>query len=352
MKTSADQLLIVFGVLSCKVSAAAIAQFADAVAPHKVLVHHDFSQSPGFHIDHPNVTVLRNPDRTGWGSWSLVSATIKLIEHAMAIDGWDYFQLVSESCLPVRPVRQFADYLVSAKPDVMIDMLPVAADTPAAVMNYGWRYLPRVAALMRVARRSGKWWIGRNYSCKRAYGVNLRIPASAPGGWLDRVKAALGKTMLSAFLSPPVGAFPIGNFRQCWVGSQWFGLSRRAGERLLATKAQFPKLEAHYKRCTIPDESYIHTLVAACAFEKLQPGNHVTFWDAGNFGPDQLTRSDVLRIAQSGKFFARKFALDPECPVRQQVLASVMGAAATSGSGVPATAADPELASPSPGPTR
>jgi hypothetical protein len=50
------------------------------------------------------------------------------------------------------------------------------------------------------------------------------------------------------------------------------------------------------------------------------PGNHSTFWDGGKFGPDQITVGDVSRVLASGKFFARKFSLDPCCPARQELL--------------------------------
>jgi hypothetical protein len=321
MNKHARHIAIVFGMLSCRTSAAAISQFADAVAPHRILVHHDFSQAPEWRIDKENVVVLPDHENTAWGSWSLVSVALKLLERALATEEFDYFQLVSESCLPVRPIAQFEEYLGSVTPDVMIDMQPIKGGTPAAILTYAWRYFPRSPLLARIARKGSAWCIGNHYTCRPAYGVNLKVPKDGVQTWNAAIMRVVGRKILTAFLSPRFGAFPLGEFEDCWVGSQWFGLSRAAAERLLALRSACPELEVHFKRCHIPDESYVQTLVAKCAFANVHPGNHVTFWDEERFGPDQISVSDLLRIKRSGRFFARKFTLDAMSESRQAKLA-------------------------------
>jgi hypothetical protein len=321
MNDATNSSSIVFGMLSYRSSSHAISQFADAVYPHKVLVHHDFSQTPDFKVDRENVFVVSNPHRTSWGNWSLVEATFILIEQAIAMGQWDYFQLVSESCLPVRPLAEFSAYLDYMKPDVMIDMRPLKSDSPEVMMNYAWRYLPRSALIGRIARRAGIWWIGRDCKHQEGYGGNMKVPSDVRQTQLDKLKRAIGKCVIKLVQARGVSAFPLGEIGQCWVGSQWFALSRVAAHRVVATRSETPELEAHFKRCHIPDESYIHTVISKCSFGRIQPSNHITFWKSGGFGPDELTLSDVPRIDRSKKFFARKFSLNTDCPVRYQVLA-------------------------------
>lgn len=321
MTTALPTIAIVFGMLSCRSSAAAIRQFARAVSPHRVLVHHDFSQTPELFADHDNIIVLPQPEKTAWGSWSLVSATFRLIEHAMLLEQWDYFQLVSEACLPARPVEDFEAALQARRPDVMIDMQPLIADNPAAVMNYGWRYLPRSGRLTRIARRAGLWWIGRHYAVQTVCGGHIRIPHVQRLTLTEHARRLAGMMICRAFLASRAGAFPLGSVRHCWVGSQWFCVARSAAERLLEQRRRTPALEAHFRRCHIPDESYIHTLVAHCGFVHVVEGTHATFWDARNCGPDQLALADFSRLGDSGRFFARKFSLDPDAPARLEMLA-------------------------------
>jgi len=321
MSNPSANIAIVFGLLSCRSSSAAISQFALAVAPHKVLVHHDFSQAPAFSIEQDNVVVLPNPECTGWGDWSLVSATFRLIEHALALKEWDYFQLVSESCLPARAVAAFEDYLRVQRPDVMIDLQPLHAGHPVNVMNYGWRYLPRTPRLARLARKAGAWWIGASWTVQTVCGGHVKVPDATRAGPAGGVLRWLGHAVSLAFLARPAGAFPLGGVRECWVGGQWFGVSRSAASRLCMQRAATPQLEAHFRRCHIPDEAYVQTLVAHTKFARVLPGNHSTFWDGAKFGPEQITVEDLARIVDTGKFFARKFSLDTHCPARQQQLA-------------------------------
>lgn len=325
MTTAPPRIAIVFGMLSCRSSAAAIRQFAAAVAPHRVLVHHDFSQTPNLFADHDNIIVLPDPEKTAWGGWSLVNATFRLIERAMALEGWDYFQLVSETCLPARPVADFEAALLARMPDVMIDMQPLMVGNPAAVMNYGWRYLPRSRFLTRVARRAGLWWIGNHYAVQTICGGHIKVPHDKPLTWKDEARRFLGRVICHSLMAPRAGAFPLGSVVDCWVGSQWFCASRAAAARLLVQRAHTPALEAHFRHCHIPDESYIHTLVAHCGFARVAEGTHVTFWDGMNCGPDQVALADFPRVGDSGRFFARKFSLDPDAPARVQMLASLSG---------------------------
>jgi hypothetical protein len=321
MTTPLEKIVIVFGLLSCRSSAAAISQFARAVAPHKVLVHHDFSQTPECSVDGENVIVVSNPVETAWGNWSLVSATFTLLEQAVALGKWDYFQLVSESCLPARSVTAFEDYLRAQRPDIMMDLQPLRAGHPVTVMNYGWRYLPRTARLTRIARKAGVWWIGKYYTVQTRCGGHVNVPDVRKATLTERAMRLLGRVVSAAFMTRSIGAFPLGDVKECWVGGQWFGASRPAAERLLAQRACTPLLEAHFRRCHIPDESYLQTLVAHSGYARVLPGNHITFWDGGKFGPDQITVADIPRMLDSGKFFARKFSLDPRCPARQELLA-------------------------------
>lgn len=324
MTTPPEKIVIVFGLLSCRSSAAAISQFAQAVAPHKVLVHHDFSQTPECAIARENVIVLSNPEQTGWGDWSLVSATFTLLEQATALGKWDYFQLVSESCLPAQPITAFEDYLRTHQPDVMMDLQPLRAGQPVTVMNYGWRYLPKTWRLTRLARKAGRWWTGKYYTVQTLCGGQVKVPDDAKTTLAESALRFLGRAVSMAFLTRAVGAFPLAGVAECWIGGQWFGVSRAAAERLLVQRTCTPRLEVHFRRCHIPDESYLHTLVAHSNFAHVLPGNHITFWDGRKFGPDQVTVADIPRILDADRFFVRKFSLDPRCPARQALVTHLL----------------------------
>lgn len=311
---------IVFGVLSSRDSSAAITQLADALKPHRLIVHHDFSKFPDFRVERDNVSVLSEPVQTAWGDWSLVAASLLLIESALHDPACTHFQLLSESCLPVRPVREYEEYLKREFPDAMIDLIPIDKQSINAFSSHAWRYLTRNRAARILAKRASILYHSRCPVFKQEGTVNLVVPKDDLGLW-EHVCSIFGKRVLSVFLSPWLGFFPQGDLQKCWIGGQWFGVSRIMAEYILSTSQNCPKIVAHFAQSHIPDESFFHTIIANSGFVRIAPGNHVVFWESNSSGPDQVRLSDFDQIQGSGKYFSRKFLLDPANPVRIRALA-------------------------------
>ena len=305
---------IVFGLLSSKDSAAAVEQFAKAVWPHVVLVHHDFSKFQDFDAQAENIHLVDQHVPTAWGDWSLVNATLVLMRQALDRFEFNYFQLVSESCLPIRPVSEFAAYLKTHRPAVMMNRFPVEGGLE--LYNFGWRYFSTLTLFQRIMRRAGAMCLGKNGGWRTAMGVNLRLAATDQAGWRGRLGKRVGTLILRLFQSRLFSDFPNRVVATCWVGSQWFGASRAATAKLLKARWAAPALAGHYAACPVPDESYFHTLVAVCNVGSVIEGNHYTSWAAAGSGPDQLALSDLPGMVSSQLFFARKLSLNPRCPLR------------------------------------
>jgi hypothetical protein len=309
---------IVFGLLSCKDSAAAVVQFAKAVWPHVVLVHHDFSKFHDFDARAENIYLVDHHVQTRWGDWSLVEAALVLMRQALERFEFDYFQLVSESCMPIRPMAHFENHLQTRRPTVMMNRFLI--DSGDGLYNFGWRYFSTVSLFQRIMRRAGAMYLGKNRSWRAFMGVNLRLPAAAHGGWRGRLSSLVGALILRLFSSRLLSDFPAGAVGSCWVGSQWFGASREATAQMLSARLAWPSLARHYAKCPIPDESYFHTLIAATSAGPVIAGNHYTSWASAGSGPDQLQLSDLPALLASDSFFARKLSLNPLCPLRLALL--------------------------------
>lgn len=313
---------VAFGVLSSKQSAAAIEQIAAAVYPHPVLVHHDFSKQPDFAPRGANIAILSDPVATAWGDWSLVEATYRLMAKAMDDPAVTHFQLLSESCLPLHSISAFEDYLVASQADAMIDIIPMSSEQ--ALHSHGWRYLARSAWLRRLNRRASVWVTGSNHGHRDLGSLHLRV-ARAPRGFIDRVRRRMGRSVLHMSALAGQALLESNGLQQYAIGAQWFGANRRTVAWLLEARQQLGSLTAHYQRCHIPDESYIHTLLfnaqQAGLLLRIVPTNHALYWDSHGTGPDQLELADIARLYSSGKHFGRKFALQQDADVRQQLLA-------------------------------
>lgn len=309
---------IAFGVLSSKQSAAAIDEIAEAVSPHVVYVHHDFSKQPDFTPKAANIRILQRPVATAWGDWSLVEGTFLLMKAAMEDPNITHFQLLSEACLPTRPIREFEKYLSAERPDVMIDLLPLHDED--AMFSHGWRYFQDSRRSLRTLRRASTWLWGEQQHYRMISSVNLRL-AGQHNSFNARLKRTVGGFVVRSFAKASQEMMIENGLKQYAIGGQWFGASRRAVKWLLQAREEFATITQHFQRCHIPDESYIHTLVLNAQLVGLplhvMPTNHALFWDGCGSGPDALTEKDLLRIKKSGKFFARKFPLTSDEPIRK-----------------------------------
>ena len=54
-------------------------------------------------IRSPRVAFAARRREVNWGGWNMVQATLDMLEQALAADpSFDYFQLLSDSCYPIR----------------------------------------------------------------------------------------------------------------------------------------------------------------------------------------------------------------------------------------------------------
>ncbi|MFB2350981.1 hypothetical protein, partial [Priestia megaterium] len=116
---------------------AVVDQLADALAPHTVLVHHDFTQQADFPLKAPNVRFVPNPVRTGWAVFGFVEGIFLTLRHALAELDFDYLQLLSPSCLPIKPMAQFEAHAMGSAL-AHFDCIDLLADHDA-LMSVGYR---------------------------------------------------------------------------------------------------------------------------------------------------------------------------------------------------------------------
>jgi O-antigen/teichoic acid export membrane protein len=314
----ATTLRIAFGVLSSKQSAQAIDEIAASVFPHPVYVHHDFSKQPDFAPKSSNIHIIQHPVATAWGDWSLVEASFLLMKAAMGDAEVTHFQLLSEACLPVRPIHEFEIYLSKQRPDVMIDIISLQDD--AAMFSHGWRYFQNSQKILRLLRRLSSWIWGTQLNFRPALSVNLRLAGTETGIYF-RIRRVAGQMILRIFGRTKLETLSVNGLKQFAIGGQWFGASRRGVMWILNARNELVDVTRHFQRSHIPDESYFQTLFLNAQLAglplRVYPSNHALFWDSCGNGPDMLHEQDLERIRLSGKFFARKFSLFSDDAIRR-----------------------------------
>jgi hypothetical protein len=305
---------ILFGIMSAVQPAATVASLVDAIGPdHAVLIHHDWSQQPGFSVSRPNVSYVEKPRKTGWANWGFSLGILRLVEAAVETGRFDYFQLLSPTCLPVRPVADFARHLAAGRPDFLIDAVRLDSD-PHVLMSHGWRaYAPADSLQQRLLRRARQWYFGNDFIVASRSGLAFPTTSMMGAGGAAGLRAQAAYRLTAraqegrGFSHPFSGEFP------CFAGSTWFTASR-AGCECLLERARDEALIGAFSRMHMGDEMFFPSVFMNSGL-KCAPAVHyiARFEDAR---PAWFELADIAEIRRSGAFFARKFPEDPEHPVR------------------------------------
>lgn len=325
---------ILFVVMSAVAPAAAVDQLAMALQPHRVLVHHDFSQAPHFSLSAPNVVFVPEPRRTGWASFGFVEGIFHALRHALELE-FDYLQLLSPTCLPIKPIAAFEAHVAQGA-DAHFGAIDLLADREC-FMSVAYRaFTPEGTLRHRVLRRlSTEYFAG---SAGRRDEAGVWIHAGSGGHW--RAESAYALTRLVSL--PAVGRHPFDAELRPYYGSVWFGGRRPIIHKLVEGFAE-PHLHAWASRMRIGEEFLIPTLLMRAARTRGPLDHYISRFEEAR--PRRLDESDLCALRASPAFFARKFPDEATAPVRLRVLQELVAAA--QGAVAESLAADSSAAKPS-----
>lgn len=304
--------------MSAVAQPATVDQLALSLAPHQVLVHHDFSQQPNFRLRAPNALLAPDPLRTGWGQFSFVEGIFHALRYALKHLTFDYLQLLSPSCLPIKPMVAFEQH-VAAGALAHFEGLAVLEDRDA-LMSVGWRaFTPQGSWLHRLARRLPDLYYGNSPARRDEAGIWLRSGQGLEplANLSQRVAQALGRSALKR--EPAV--------KNLYYGSTWFGARRSLVQGMVQGFAQ-PALHGYFSQLSLAEEFVIPSLLV-----QLTQGTEPTLKGPLNHlikpfeqaHPGWFGLADLAQLRASPAFFARKFRDDPLAPVRLRVLSELAG---------------------------
>lgn len=317
---------IVFVVMSAIHSAESVAQLARSLAPHTVVVHHDFSQTAEFALHEPNVRFVPNPKRTGWAIWGFTEGLFHAIRYATEHLEYDYLQILSPTCLPIKPMSAFEAHVASGKTDVDFSWIDMQADEDA-LMSVAYRgFAAEETWRHRLLRRLMLFYFNNSPDRRDQAGVQLRTGGQRRPDGQMRLAARIARAVTRAMLNPMLGGHVFTKDFPPYYGSTWFGARRPVIEWALKRFDQ-PDIQSHFPKLCIADEFLIPSLLKCGVTQqgfRDGPMNHciVTFIEAN---PAWLTDNDLDALKQSPAFFARKFPDDVYNSTRHRVLSELVG---------------------------
>jgi hypothetical protein len=302
---------IVFVVMSAVAPAAVVDQLAQALAPHTVLVHHDFAQQAQFSLAARNALFVPSPVRTGWGVFGFVDGIFHSLRHAVSRLDFDYLQLLSPSCLPIKPLVHFETH-VAGPAEAHFDCIDLLTDREA-LMSVGYRaFTPDGSLRHRIARRLSSEYFGPEHGRRYEAGIWLRSGGrTGPLPW-----AARG--LLRALSHPGLGRHLFDASLRPYYGSAWFGARRRV-VRTMIDAFDCQGVRDYFSRLRLAEEFLLPTLLMQAAGQAKGPMNHyVHVFDEAH--PQIFGEDDLANLRAQVAYFARKFPSQVTAPVRQRVL--------------------------------
>lgn len=305
---------IVFLVMSAVARPETVDQLAHALRPHVALVHHDATQQPGFRLRAPNVRWVPDPRRTGWADFGFVEGIFHSLRHALANLDFDYLQLLSPSCLPIKPLARF-EAEVATGVDAHFDCLDLFGDRDV-LMNVAYRaFTPQQSLRHRIARRATDIYFGDSTGRRDVAGIWLRS-----GGGRGVVPRAAG-AFLRALARASDGRLPFdAQLRPCY-GTAWFGARREIVAGMVGLFER-PGVREAFGRLRIPEEFMFPSMLTRLARTKGPMNHEHKRFQGARTGIFDI--GDRKLLLDSRAFFARKFPDDPAAPIRRWVLAELL----------------------------
>ena len=309
--------IIAFGVMCSTEATPAVRQLLSTLGDQQpIFVHHDHRKSPRFAVNQSNVQFVPDPLDTGWGTWEFVQAIVKTMQVALDRSNFEYFQVLSGSCLPIKPISAFEQFVVNRSHDVHMGLINMdeSGDT---MMSHGHRVFAQNKSLRyRLLLRARKLYLAGETVTTQQSGLGIiHLTETARNAMPLSARLALSFTAMArrgGLFSHPFheGVTP-------YIGSTWFGCSRAVCE-FLVSRSPDEVLEKYYRKTKLIDESYFHTLIGNSKFS-IGPSNHLIS-DFIESHPRLIEPAELVRLKQSSSFFARKFKMALDDPARQGVL--------------------------------
>ncbi len=225
--------------------------------------------------DNPSVTLVQRRVACGWGEWSLVEATLRLVTTAVeAFPQATHFYLLSGDCMPIKSAEYAHAFLDARDRDYIESFDFFASDwikTGIKAERLVYRHF--------VNERAQKRLFYASMDLQRRLGLERRIPQDL----------------------------------QVQIGSQWWCLRRRTVEAVLDFIARRRDVVRFFRLTWIPDETFFQTLVRHLVPDAEIDSRTLTFLMFSDYGmPVTFYNDHYDLLASQDYIFARKISPDAQ----------------------------------------
>lgn len=236
----------------------------DRKAPRK-----EYDQLCRVNAHKPRVYLLPKAKRVacGWGEFSIVRATLNLIQFALALPGQsDYFYLLSGACYPIKPLSELKAYLAEYRGAAFIECED-SSWIQAGMRDDRYKYHHFLNF------RKHPWLFRRLYWLQRNLGLKRKLPKG-----IDEIR----------------------------FGSQWWCLPYSVIAELSNFVKSHSHISSYFTTVWIADECFFQTIIYNFKCE-VNINKSLTYYRFNSLGkPEEIQRLESVPH-RSDSFFARKF---------------------------------------------
>ncbi len=221
--------------------------------------------------------------KCGWGTWSLVRATLNLIRTAVReFEGQSHYYLISGDCYPTKS-RSYIEGFLQRHADK--DFIEAEDFHDGTFIRTGLT-IERLVYRHWFNEREQKWLFETSLELQKRYGLSRETPENLP----------------------------------IHIGSQWWLLRASTVEAILAMAAVRPEIIRFFRTTWIPDEIFFQTMAAAVTTPAeiiSHPPTHLIFSDYGM--PVVFYEDHYAYLRAQDWLFARKLS-DESSVMRERLL--------------------------------
>jgi hypothetical protein len=242
----------------------------------KVFIHIDAKCKEIFDhtkTNNKNVVLLKKRVYTNWAGYSLVNATMSLLETSSK-DIFDYFIILSGQCFPIKSNKYIHEFFENNKGKIFMDY----KELPDSSLSDGGM---------------DKYWYPVFFDQLRFWDNKYR----------KLINSVLKKTFRLIHYKRKI---PV-EIKPCF-GSQWWAINTLAASFLIDYVKENKKTLKYFKYSWAPDELMIQSIINNSTFNSITINRPFRYIDWNTNGPPKtLTLTDFEKINQSEFLFARKF---------------------------------------------
>lgn len=259
-------------------------------------VDKDYGLSPG-ELDYlenlPGVVAVYQKYHVNWAGFSMLKTEMFLLRKVLSLSSFGYVHLLSGDDYPIKPLPYFLKvFAYPGKEYISCRHLPNQDTDRNTFARLQYIFLADYLKVRQDRDAERLWHLGRKLA---SYGIRRRIPDE---------------------------------FQHLYNGSQWFSLTRKTVQLLVAYTSRHPSFYHRMRFSYAPEETYINTVVRNMVGEEnVAPSNlryiHWPYVNAQH--PAVLGERDLFAVATSDAVFMRKVDGSASLPLLDQVDEMLLG---------------------------